>query len=113
MQANITWRVVRAVEGAALEMLCSPQREPRVQIPNSPPNIATSPEVANKKEHFCSAPFLFYSLCSLLRRYELVHRATVTLAGSLFRRVAPYKSLTLRQERLYYYKTKVISFIFH
>ena len=30
------WRVVRVVEGAALEMLCS-QKEPRVRIPNSPP----------------------------------------------------------------------------
>ena len=49
------------VEGAALEMLCSPSREPRVRIPNSPPNIATSPEVANKKEHFCCAPFFVFS----------------------------------------------------
>ena len=31
-----TRRVVREVEGAALEMLCS-QKEPRVRIPNSPP----------------------------------------------------------------------------
>ena len=46
----------------------------------SPPNIATSPEVANKKEHFCSAPFLFSPVCSLLRCYELGHRATVTFA---------------------------------
>ena len=30
------WRVVRVVEGAALEMLCC-RKEPRVRIPNSPP----------------------------------------------------------------------------
>ena len=35
------WRVVRVVEGAALEMLCS-QKEPRVRIPNSPPLKACS-----------------------------------------------------------------------
>ena len=29
------WRVVRVVEGAALEMLCT--KVPRVRIPNSPP----------------------------------------------------------------------------
>ena len=29
------WRVVRVVEGAALEMLCT--QVPRVRIPNSPP----------------------------------------------------------------------------
>ena len=33
---NLTvWRVVRVVEGAALEMLCT--KVPRVRIPNSPP----------------------------------------------------------------------------
>ncbi len=35
----IVWRVVRVVEGAALEMLC-PQKGPRVRIPNSPPNFS-------------------------------------------------------------------------
>ena len=34
---NNTRRVVRVVEGAALEMLCS-LKEPRVRIPNSPPS---------------------------------------------------------------------------
>ena len=33
--SSITWRVVRVVEGAALEMLCT--QVPRVRIPNSPP----------------------------------------------------------------------------
>ena len=37
----IVWRVVRVVEGAALEMLC-PQKGPRVRIPNSPPNFRFS-----------------------------------------------------------------------
>ena len=35
------WRVVRVVEGAALEMLCS-QKEPRVRIPNSPPSTGAT-----------------------------------------------------------------------
>lgn len=33
----LLWRVVRVVEGAALEMLC-PQKGPRVRIPDSPPS---------------------------------------------------------------------------
>ena len=33
---GVLWRVVRVVEGAALEMLCT--KVPRVRIPNSPPN---------------------------------------------------------------------------
>ena len=36
-EVNI-WRVVREVEGAALEMLCS-RKEPWVRIPDSPPKI--------------------------------------------------------------------------
>ena len=68
------WRVVRAVEGAALEMLCSPSREPRVQIPNSPPHTATSREVANKKEHnIIVLLFLFTPIYSLLDCSELGH----------------------------------------
>ena len=33
----MAWRVVRVVEGAALEMLCGVD-SPRVRIPNPPPN---------------------------------------------------------------------------
>ena len=34
---SVKRRVVRVVEGAALEMLCT--KVPRVRIPNSPPNV--------------------------------------------------------------------------
>ena len=34
--SSMIWRVVRVVEGAALEMLCT--QVPRVRIPNSPPS---------------------------------------------------------------------------
>ena len=46
------WRVVRVVEGAALEMLCS-QKEPRVRIPNSPPRSPVNKQVCRT--------FLFFS----------------------------------------------------
>ena len=42
---NNTRRVVRVVEGAALEMLCS-LKEPRVRIPNSPPKSPVTMRVS-------------------------------------------------------------------
>ena len=39
---NSIWRVVREVEGASLEMMCS-QKEPRVRIPNPPPQALKLP----------------------------------------------------------------------
>ena len=60
------WRVVRVVEGAALEMLCSPSREPRVRIPNSPP-LGNNTNV----EQMSTFVFLIYTdFFAVLRKVE-------------------------------------------
>ena len=66
MQANKTWRVVREVDGAALEMLCSPSREPRVQIPNSPP-------LGNNTNVEDNSTFVFFMqiCCGLRKLYSI------------------------------------------
>ena len=59
---NNTRRVVRVVEGAALEMLCS-LKEPRVRIPNSPPKSPVTMRVSGlfpfPAKRFQSTAFLW------------------------------------------------------
>ncbi len=45
------WRVVRVVEGAALEMLCT--KVPRVRIPNSPPKNNRNLDTRLRLFSFC------------------------------------------------------------
>ena len=78
------WRVVRVVEGAALEMLCS-QKEPRVRIPNSPPKSPVTMRVCwtflFSPSGLCSTFFarqnsqtqIFFTLQPLHRQIFLSH----------------------------------------
>ena len=76
----LSWRGVRVVEGAALEMLCTP-RVPRVQIPPSPPFILRlGGEIGRRKglkipwwkHRMGSSPIPGTILCLLLKAPDLL-----------------------------------------
>ena len=84
-----TRRVVRVVEGAALEMLCS-QKEPRVRIPNSPPKSPVNKRVC--------WTFLFCSFAQ--NRHKTMERTACFLERTrrfrAFRRIRTVKISSFR-----------------